>query len=115
MIFGSHVILYSKDATADREFFREVLGFPSVDAGNGWLIFALPPAEVAIHPADEAASAALYFMGDDLQTEIRALGAKGVKCSQVDEARWGSVTKITLPGGGEVGLYQPGHPVAFSS
>jgi catechol 2,3-dioxygenase-like lactoylglutathione lyase family enzyme len=114
MIFGSHVIVYSKDATADRHFFREVLGFSSVDAGNGWLIFALPPAEAAVHPADETASAALYFMCDDLQAEMSALGAKGVTCSQVEEARWGSVTKITLPGGGEVGLYQPGHPLAFS-
>jgi hypothetical protein len=115
MIFGSHVIVYSQDATADRDFFREVLDFSSVDAGNGWLIFALPPAEVAIHPADETPSVALYFMCDDLQAEIRALEAKGVTCSQVDEARWGSVTKIALPGGGEVGLYQPRHPVAFST
>jgi catechol 2,3-dioxygenase-like lactoylglutathione lyase family enzyme len=114
MIFGSHVIVYSKDATADRAFFREVLGFSSVDAGNGWLIFGLPPAEVAVHPADEAASTALYFICDDLQAEMSALGAKGVACSQVEEARWGSVTKIALPGGGEVGLYQPKHPLALS-
>jgi len=114
MIFGSHVIVYSQDAIADRDFFREVLGFSSVDAGNGWLIFALPPAEVAVHPSEGAVSAELYFMCDDLQAEMRALAAKGVTCSQVEEARWGSVTKISLPGGGEVGLYQPKHPSALS-
>jgi catechol 2,3-dioxygenase-like lactoylglutathione lyase family enzyme len=114
MIFGSHVIVYSKDATADRDFFRDVLGFSSVDAGNGWLIFALPPAEVAVHPTEGEVSADLYFMCDDLQAEMQALAAKGATCSQVEEARWGSVTKISLPGGAEVGLYQPKHPSALS-
>jgi len=114
MIFGSHVIVYSRDATADRDFFREVLGFSSVDAGNGWLIFALPPAEVAVHPTEGTVLADLYFMCDDLQAEMRALAAKGVTCSQVEEARWGSVTKVSLPGGAEVGLYQPKHPSALS-
>jgi catechol 2,3-dioxygenase-like lactoylglutathione lyase family enzyme len=114
MIFGSHVIVYSRDATADRDFFREVLGFSSVDAGNGWLIFALPPAEVAVHPTEGTVLADLYFMCDDLQAEMQALAAKGVACSQVEEARWGSVTKISLPGGAEVGLYQPKHPSALS-
>src|SRR5205809_1017337 len=101
MIFGAHVILYSNDATADRAFFGEVLGFPSVDAGHGWLIFALPPAEVAIHPAEEDASSELYFMCDDLRAEIQELSKKGIHCSQVEEARWGSVTRIRLPGGSE--------------
>jgi catechol 2,3-dioxygenase-like lactoylglutathione lyase family enzyme len=113
MIFGAHVIVYSKDATADRAFFRDVLGFSSVDAGHGWLIFALPPAEVAVHPAEENAGHELYFMCDDLNAEIAALGEKDVRCSEVEEARWGSVTKIGLPGGSEVGLYQPKHPVAL--
>jgi catechol 2,3-dioxygenase-like lactoylglutathione lyase family enzyme len=111
MIFGSHVIVYSSDADADRAFFSEVLGFPAVDAGHGWLIFTLPPAEVAVHPA-ERASHQLFLMCDELDAEIRALAAKGVPCSEVEEARWGSVTKIRLPGGGEVGLYQPKHPLA---
>lgn len=110
MIFGAHVILYSRDPTADRAFFREVLGFASVDAGHDWLIFALPPAEVAVHPADDDVGHEVYFMCDDLNAEIAALSAKGVSCSQVEEARWGSLTKIRLPGGGEVGLYQPMHP-----
>jgi catechol 2,3-dioxygenase-like lactoylglutathione lyase family enzyme len=113
MIFGAHVIVYSRDADADRAFFRDILGFPSVDAGHGWLIFALPPAEVAVHPTDGDGSHELYFVCDDLAAEIAALAAKGVECSDVEEARWGSVTKIRLPGGGEAGLYQPKHPLAL--
>jgi len=108
MIFGSHVVLLSADADADRAFFSDVLGFDHVDAGGGWLIFGLPPAEAAVHPAETPASE-LYFMCDDLVAEMRTLAAKGVQLSQVEEARWGSVTKIRLPGGGEVGLYQPRH------
>jgi catechol 2,3-dioxygenase-like lactoylglutathione lyase family enzyme len=114
MIFGAHVIVYSKDAMADRLFFRDVLGLASVDAGQGWLIFALPPAEAAVHPAEEHDRHELYFMCDDLKTEIRALGEKGVRCSDVQEARWGSTSKIRLPGGGVVGLYQPKHPTALA-
>jgi catechol 2,3-dioxygenase-like lactoylglutathione lyase family enzyme len=113
MIFGAHVIVYSEDAAADRAFFRDVLGFSSVDAGHDWLIFALPPAEVAVHPAEANAGHELYFMCDDLNTEITALGKKNIRCSEVEDASWGSVTKIRLPGGGEVGLYQPKHPLAL--
>jgi hypothetical protein len=114
MIFGAHVILYSKNTTADRIFFRDVLGFTSVDAGQGWLIFALPSAELAVHPAEENDRHELYFMCDDLRGEISALREKGVQCSDVQEARWGSITKIRLPGGGEIGLYQPKHPTALT-
>jgi catechol 2,3-dioxygenase-like lactoylglutathione lyase family enzyme len=114
MIFGTHVIIYSKDATADRAFLRDVLGFTSVDAGHGWLIFALPPAEAAVHPAEENNRPELYFMCSDLKAEISELGKKGVRCSDVQEARWGSIVKIQLPGGGEVGLYQPRHPTAVA-
>jgi catechol 2,3-dioxygenase-like lactoylglutathione lyase family enzyme len=114
MIFGAHVIVYSKDAGADRAFLRDVLGFSSVDAGHGWLIFALPPAEAAVHPAEGAGRHELYLMCDDLDAEIAALQKKGVGCSEVQQARWGSVTKIRLPGGGEVGLYQPKHPIAIT-
>jgi hypothetical protein len=113
MIVGAHVVVYSKDPTADRAFFRELLGTSSVDAGHGWLIFALPPAELAVHPAEEHAGDELYFMCDDLNSDISALREKGVRCSEVQEARWGSITKIRLPGGGEVGLYQPKHPTAM--
>ncbi len=104
------MIVYSKDAAADRAFFRDVLGFSSVDAGHDWLIFALPPSELAVHPADENVGHELFLMCDDLTAEIAALGDKDVQCSEVEEARWGSVTKVRLPGGGEVGLYQPRHP-----
>jgi catechol 2,3-dioxygenase-like lactoylglutathione lyase family enzyme len=113
MIFGAHVILYSKDAEADRAFLRDVLGFKSVDAGHGWLIFALPPGEAAVHPSHEIGTQDLYFMSDDLKSEMASLAEEGGKCSEVQEARWGSITKTRLPGGGEVGLYQPKHPTAL--
>ncbi|HVE19774.1 MAG TPA: hypothetical protein VNB52_11840 [Ilumatobacteraceae bacterium] len=108
MIFGAHFIVFSSDADADRAFLSDVFGFDNVDAGGGWLIFGLPPAELAVHPA-ESAGAELYLMCDDLPTEMRTLGERGIQCSEVEEARWGSVTKIRLPGGGDVGLYQPRH------
>jgi catechol 2,3-dioxygenase-like lactoylglutathione lyase family enzyme len=114
MVFGAHVVLYSKDAAADRAFCRDALGFASVDAGHGWLIFALPPAEMAVHPAEEVERHELFFMCDDLKAEIVALGEKGVRVTDVQEARWGSIAKIRLPGGGEVGLYQPKHPTALA-
>jgi catechol 2,3-dioxygenase-like lactoylglutathione lyase family enzyme len=112
MVFGAHVIVYSKDAAADREFLREVLGFSFVDAGHGWLIFALPPAEIAVHPAEENGHHELYFMCDDLSAEIATLRKKGISCSEIKEERWGSITMVRLPGGGDVGLYQPKHPTA---
>jgi hypothetical protein len=114
MIFGAHVVIYSGDASADRAFFRDVLGYASVDAGHDWLVFALPPAELAVHPADADGGHELYFMCDDLRAETDALVEKGIQCSDIEEARWGSVTKIQLPGGGTVGLYQPKHPTALA-
>jgi catechol 2,3-dioxygenase-like lactoylglutathione lyase family enzyme len=114
MIIGAHTIIYSQDAEADRAFFSNVLGFKSVDAGHGWLIFALPPAEAAFHPADENGAHQLYFMCDELRAEMAALKAKGVKCSEVAEERWGAVTMMRLPGGGALGLYQPKHPTALT-
>ena len=114
MISGAHVVVYSKNAEADRTFFREILGFKSVDAGHGWLIFAIPPTEAAFHPSGEAAHE-LYFMCDNLETEMAALAKKGVRCSKVEDARWGSITKMRLPSGGNVGLYQPKHPTAIAS
>jgi catechol 2,3-dioxygenase-like lactoylglutathione lyase family enzyme len=118
MIFGAHVIVYSKDAEADRAFFRDVLGFKSVDAGHGWLIFALPPAEAAFHPDEnpgENDRHELYLMCDDLKAEMSALRRKGVACSDVHRERWGSITRIKLPGGGQIGLYQPKHSTAVAS
>ena len=118
MIFGAHVIVYSKNAAADRAFLAEALGLRSVDAGHGWLIFALPPAEVAVHPAEEPTEGSglheLYLMSNDVKAEISALRKKGTSCSEVQEARWGSITHIRLPGGGEIGLYQPKHPMALT-
>jgi catechol 2,3-dioxygenase-like lactoylglutathione lyase family enzyme len=114
MISGTHVVLYSKNAEADRAFFRDILGFKSVDAGHGWLIFALPPGEAAFHPSDESAAHELYFMCDDLKAEMAALAKKGVQCSSVQEQRWGSITKMPLPGGGQIGIYQPKHPTALA-
>lgn len=111
MINGAHVIVYSQDADADRAFFKDVLGFPSVDAGHGWLIFALPPSEAAFHPGDNGAHQ-LYLMCDDLKSEISSLAAKGFACEEVQEPPWGSLTTIPLPGGGKLGLYQPKHPTA---
>ena len=114
MISGAHIIVYSKNAEADRTFFRDVLGFQSVDAGRGWLIFALPPAEAAFHSSDEnGAVHELYLMCDDLKAEMASLAKKDVRCSTIEEARWGSITRMRLPGGGEVGLYQPKHPTAL--
>ena len=113
MISGAHVVLYTKNAQADRAFIRDVLGFKFVDGGHGWLIFALPPAELAFHPSDDSQLHELYFMCDDLKAEITSLAKKGVKCSEIQQARWGAITKIPLPGGGAVGLYQPKHPTAL--
>lgn len=113
MIFGAHVVLFSEDAEADRAFLADALGLESVDGGGGWRIFGLPPAELAVHPAG-APTSELYLMCDDLAAEMRSLGAKGVTFSEVEEARWGSVTRIALPGGGQIGLYQPRHPLAIA-
>ncbi|MET8330315.1 VOC family protein [Streptomyces sp. NPDC005181] len=112
MINGAHVIIYSQDAEADRAFFREVLGYPHVDAGEGWLIFKLPPAEVAVHPAD-GSSHELFLMCDDVEATVDELSAKGVECTAVTSAGWGLRTGIRLPGGGELGLYEPRHEKAF--
>jgi catechol 2,3-dioxygenase-like lactoylglutathione lyase family enzyme len=109
MIHGAHVILYSKDAEADRAFFRDVLGYPFADAGHGWLIFALPPAEVAVHPAESNGAHELYLMCDDVHALIAEMNAKNIACSPVSEQPWGSLTMITLPGGGTLGVYQPKH------
>lgn len=113
MISGAHMIVYSKDAEADRAFFSDILGLKSVDAGHGWLIFALPPAEAAFHPSEENGPHELYFMCDHLKAEIASLEKRNVPCSAVHEERWGSITNIQLPGGGQIGLYQPKHPTAF--
>jgi hypothetical protein len=122
MINGAHLLIYSKDAEADRAFFRDVLEFRSIDVGEGWLIFALPPAEIAVHPARKSfvqrqgghamMGTIPYLMCDDLRTLLKSLKAKKVKCAKISKAPWGSHTTIPLPSGGEIGLYQPTHPTA---
>ena len=121
MINGAHFLLYSKDPESDRAFLRDVLELRSVDAGRGWLIFALPPAEIAVHPSDEdsardaddgVAGASFYLMCDDLRSTMRSLEAKKASFAPVAEAQWGIVTTVALPSGAKVGLYQPKHPTA---
>jgi catechol 2,3-dioxygenase-like lactoylglutathione lyase family enzyme len=114
MIIGAHVVVFTRDAEADRAWFRDVFGFRFVDAGQGWLNFALPPTEAAFHPADGNGAHELYLMCDDLEAEMAALARKGVACSAVQEAPWGSLTRLRLPGGGELRLYQPKHPTTVT-
>jgi catechol 2,3-dioxygenase-like lactoylglutathione lyase family enzyme len=114
MINGAHVIFYSRDAEADRAFIRDVLGFANVDAGDGWLIFKLPPAEVAVHPADGQASHELHLMCDDIEETLATLAGRGVKVSPVAHMGWGARASIGLPSGSELGIYQPRHPIAHS-
>lgn len=115
LISGAHVLIYSRDAEADRAFFKDVLGLDSVDSGGGWLIFALPPSELAFHPTDEADDHELYLLCDDIEATAKALERKGVLLTRpFGEERWGRVTRITLPGGGLIGLYQPKHPLAHA-
>jgi hypothetical protein len=123
MINGTHVLLYSRDPEADRAFFRDVLRFPSVDAGEGWLIFALPPAELGIHPGDgkfverhadhDLSGSVIYLMCEDLHATIADLERQSVKTSAIVPAGWGITTTIRLPGGGGLGLYQPRHSTAL--
>ena len=110
MIDGAHLVLYSQNAEADRNFFRDVLGFDAVDAGHGWLIFSLPPSEAAFHPAARNERPELYLMCDDLAVTMAELQAKGVSCGPVHDERWGLITTLSLPSGGTVGLYEPKHP-----
>jgi predicted enzyme related to lactoylglutathione lyase len=111
VINGGHVIIYSADPEADRAFFADVLAYPHLDAGGGWLIFKLPPTEIAMHPAGgSTASHEFYLMCDDIDATVEELTAKGVEFSQpVTEERWGRLVRFQLPGGGELGMYEPRH------
>ena len=110
MINGAHVVIYSKDPEADRAFFRDVLRFPSVDAGHGWLIFAMPPLEAAFHDSEKNNQHELFLMCDDLDATLQELKSKRVPVGDVSEQRWGQLASLTLPGGGKIGIYQPQHP-----
>lgn len=109
MITGAHSIIYSKSPEADRAFLRDVLGFPHVDVGDGWLIFGLPPAEVAVHPSGENDRHELYLMCDDVEELVLAMEEHGTACAPVQDLGWGLLTHVTLPGGGKLGVYQPRH------
>src|SRR5262245_10104190 len=108
-LVGAHSIIYSKDPEADRAFFRDVLDLPNVDVGEGWLIFGLPPAEVAFHPSEENDQHELYLMVDDVTALVATLAQRGVASSPVRAMDWGVLTQITLPGGGQLGVYEPRH------
>ncbi len=109
MINGAHAIISSKNAQADRAFFRDVLQFPFVDAHEGWLIFGLPPSEVAVHPSDVNDVHEFYLMCDDVKQFIADMKKRGVECSKPQQQSWGLLTQVTLPGGGKLGVYQPRH------
>jgi hypothetical protein len=109
MIVGAHSIIYSKQPAADRAFFRDALGLPSVDVGDGWLIFGLPPAEVAVHPSTENDVHEFYLMCDDVTGFIGGMKKQGIDCGPVLDRGWGLLTEVRLPGGGKLGVYQPRH------
>ena len=123
MVMGAHVLLYSEKPEEDRTFFRDVLRFKSVDAGGGWLIFSLPPAELAVHPKNTETgdvhaghamiASVLYLMCDDLRATVKMLEAKKVQCTEISTERWGIRTTMRMPSGAEIGLYQPTHPTAL--
>jgi hypothetical protein len=109
MLSGVHLIIYTKDAEADKAFFRDVLNLRHVDVGHGWLIFALPPAEIALHPAEDGERQEIYLMCEDIQDFVSQMTKKKIACSQVSDQRWGLLVQLTLPGGGKLGVYQPKH------
>ena len=113
MLTGAHVVVYSRDAEADRTFFKDILGFRSLDAGQGWLIFAVPAAEVAFHPHDQNNKHEMFLTCDNLKAQVAALQRKGAAVGQISEEQWGTRTTISLPGGGAIGLYEPKHAVTF--
>jgi catechol 2,3-dioxygenase-like lactoylglutathione lyase family enzyme len=110
VISGAHFVVYSSDATADRAFLRDVLGLPFVDVGHDWLIFALPPAEVAVHPAEASGGHELFLTCDDIGAFRSTMSDLGVPCTEVSNQRWGRLVHLTLPGGGQLGVYEPSHP-----
>ena len=110
MITGAHSIVYSRSPEKDRAFLRDVIGLPHVDAGEGWLIFGLPPAEVAVHPHDENDRHELYLICEDVHALVADLGRRNVVCTPVRSLGWGLLTQVSLPGGGKLGVYEPRHP-----
>ena|SRR5687767_361172 len=117
MIIGAHSIIYSKKPEADRVFLRDVMKLPNIDVGDGWLIFGLPPAEVAVHPSEKNDVHAFYLMVDDVEAFVAEMKAHAIACGEVQNQAWGMLTAVTLPGGGTLGVYQPRHarPPAMTS
>ncbi|MAG57400.1 MAG: extradiol dioxygenase [Planctomycetes bacterium] len=109
MINGAHVGLYSTDADADRAFLRDVMGMPHVDVGEGWLIFGLPAAEVAVHPAEESGKHELFFLCEDVEAFVGSMTEKSIECTEIEDRGWGLLTQMTMPGGHAIGVYQPRH------
>jgi hypothetical protein len=109
MINGVHTIIYSKNAEADKAFFRDVLKLTNVDVGHGWLIFGLPPAELAVHPSTDSQHHEIYLMCDDINAFVQKMKGLKVPCTEVQDQGWGLLTELTLPGGGKIGVYQPRH------
>jgi hypothetical protein len=109
MIIGSHSVIQSKNPDADRAFLRDVLGFPSIDAGGGWLIFGLPPSEVAVHPSASNDVHQFYLLTDDVNAFVAEMGTRGVACDPILTPGWGLLTQVALPGGGKLGIYEPRH------
>lgn len=109
MITGAHVMIFSRDPQADREFLRDVLDLPCIDRGGGWLIFRLPPAELGVHGGERNDVHELYFMCDDIDSAVAGLRRKGVECDSIGQREWGRVTGVPLPGGGKLGLYEARH------
>lgn len=109
MINGAHTIIYSTNAEADKIFFRDILKLTNVDVGHGWLIFGLPPSELAVHPADSNQHHELYLMCEDVKAFVAQMKENNVPCGPVSDQGWGLLTELTLPGGGKIGVYQPRH------
>ena len=109
MIRGAHTILYSADPEADRAFLRDVLALSHVDAGEGWLIFGLPPSEIAVHPAKTSGKHEVYLLVDDVGAFVAQMQSRGIACSDIQDFGWGRLTTMTLPGGGGLGVYTPRH------
>lgn len=109
MTTGIHLIIYSKDAEADKVFFRDVLKFTNIDVGHGWLIFGLPPSELAVHPSTYNDHHEIYLMSDDINAFVQQMAKQKITCSNINNQSWGQLVQLTLPGGGKIGVYQPGH------
>ncbi len=119
VISGAHAIIYSADPKADRQFFRDLLHLPHVDVGEGWLIFGLPPSELAVHPAETSGAQEIYLLCDQIQAFLQEMEKRGISCAPIQSQRWGLLTYVTLPGGGRLGIYEPRHarpkPMKFVS